>query len=697
MNQLATYNAFRPLLPRRLKIRLRQHAARRKRESVDSEWPILERAGHAPAGWQGWPAGKQFAFIISHDVDTKRGFDRCLLLAEMEDRLGFRSCFYFVPEGRYTPCARLMHQLVSRGFEIGVHGLYHDWQTFRDRRVFERRAPRINAYLKEWHAVGFRAPSMISNLNWIRELDVGYDASTFDTDPFEPQPLGAETIFPFWVNGLGNRPGYIELPYTLTQDYTLFVLLQEKTADVWKRKLAWIARKGGMALIDVHPCYAAPNGAKRTLDSYPLELYEDFLRHVRDEYGGTYWHGLPKDVSRFWRSLPGSEGGVNPLGAPAPTPGTQHPYPIKYHAATPGTRPPVPGIGQRATKPGRRIWIDLDNTPHVPFFKPIIRELEKRGYSVLVTARDAFQVWELADRLGVPCTKIGRHYGKHRLLKGIGICCRAAQLAPLVRREMPRLAVSHGSRSQIVLASLLHIPSVMIIDYEHVGAVPMFSPIWYLIPDVIPAAEVKWDPARLLRYPGIKEDVYVPDFMPDPTLRQDLGLNPAETVVTVRPPATEAHYHCGQSDVLFDATMSFLLTVPGIRVILLPRNKKQEAHFRAMRPGWFVNSKVIVPWRALDGLNLLWHSDVVISGGGTMNREAAALGVPVYSIFGGAIGAVDRHLAETGRLGLIASVEDIPRKIVLARRPRYADLAFQPREALRVIVDQITQLAGGEA
>ncbi len=291
--------AVKSVLPKRLEIRIRQAIARRKLASVQDVWPILESAGTPPPGWAGWPDGKQFAFVISHDVDTKRGLERCLQIADLEERLGFRSAFYFVPEGRYEVSKTFRDELVRRGFEVGVHGLYHDGRTFTSRRVFEKRAPLINQYLKEWGATGFRAPSMIRNLDWIQELDANYDASTFDTDPFEPQPEGVGTIFPFWVEGRDSRPGYVELPYTLPQDYTLFVLLQAKTNELWKRKLAWIAPKGGMALMDVHPCYAAPAGQACSQEEYPLELYEEFLKHVRREYAGRYWHVLPETMAHF--------------------------------------------------------------------------------------------------------------------------------------------------------------------------------------------------------------------------------------------------------------------------------------------------------------------------------------------------------------------------------------------------------------
>ena len=663
------------MLPRWAEIRIRQELAQRKLASVQDVWPILESAGSPPHGWMGWPNGKQFAFVISHDVDTQRGLDRCLQIADMEERLGFRSAFFFVPERRYKVPKALRDELVSRGFEVGVHGLYHDWHTFASRELFQKRAPRINHYLKDWGAVGFRAPSTVRNLDWIGELDVEYDASTFDTDPFEPQPQGVCTIFPFWVGRAGSTRGYVELPYTLPQDYTLFVLLREKSTDVWRRKLAWIVKQQGMAFCDVHPCYADPSGISCACDCYPLSLYEGFLRHVSEEYKGKYWHALPRDMGRFWRkNYPATiDDGRSSLALRLPR---------RSHRQT-GMKP------ARSASPSKKIWIDLDNTPHVPLFRPIIRELRAQGYEVLVTARDAFQVWELADRMGLECAKIGRHYGKHRLLKGMGLCYRAAQLAPLILREKPILAVSHGSRSQVILSSLLRIPCVMISDYEHARGIPVFHPTCHIMPDVIPDSALKDSGGQIFHYPGIKENVYAPDFVPDASLLHDLGLGAGDTVVTVRPPATEAHYRAPLSDVLFDATMAFLLDVPDVRIVLVPRNKKQMEYLKETRSQWFVGGKTIIPPHAVDGLNLLWNSDVVISGGGTMNREAVALGVPVYSIFGGSVGAVDQHLSDIGKLVFIRNPGDLPSRLSIKKRDKTLQAVDADRQTLRTIVSHI--------
>jgi len=340
----------------------------------------------------------------------------------------------------------------------------------------------------------------------------------------------------------------------------------------------------------------------------------------------------------------------------------------------------------------KKIWVDLDNSPHVPFFTPIIEELESRGFRLLVTARDCFQVCELADLFDLNYKRIGRHYGRNKLLKLIGLATRALQLAPTIIREKPDAALSHGSRSQLLAAAIMRIPSVVILDYEFVRGVVFIKPSWVIVPEVIPNDAIRFDPNRILRYPGIKEDVYVSRFRPDPAIGASLGLNGKDLLVTVRPPANEAHYHNPQSEELFAAVIDFLGRHPDARVILLPRNHRQEISLLRSYPALFKAGKLLVPKRAVDGLNLIWHSDLVISGGGTMNREAAALGVPVYSIFRGKIGAVDRYLADTGRLVLLESIEDVRTKIVLNRRRRPSTVESRPSIALRKIVDDIAAI-----
>jgi uncharacterized protein len=340
-----------------------------------------------------------------------------------------------------------------------------------------------------------------------------------------------------------------------------------------------------------------------------------------------------------------------------------------------------------------KIWIDLDNTPHVPFFRPIIRELENQGFSVVLTARDAFQVCELATRSNLDYTKVGRHYGKNRIMKVGGLAWRSLQLLPFVLREKPVLGLSHGSRAQILLCNLLRIPTVMIMDYEFAQTPLLLRPRWEIVPEVLFNESLHCkNRSRIRKYRGIKEDVYAPEFKPDLSLRDELHLNGSDVIVTVRPPANEAHYHNPESEAFFVEFMNRLCGISGARAVLLPRNKAQEAQIKSAWPNWFADSKVVIPARAVDGLNLLWHSDLVVSGGGTMNREAAALGVPVYSIFRGKIGAVDRQLQREGKMTLIERIEDVQTRILVQRRNKESQINGKPRNALDDIVNHVREI-----
>jgi hypothetical protein len=291
---------LKPLIPRQIQLFLRWRIALYKRKKFEHIWPIDQKAGIPPKGWPGWPKDKKFALVLTHDVDTQRGHDRCSELMDIEKGLEFRSAFNFVPE-RYNVSKDLRTHLVKNGFEVGVHGLNHDGKLYFSERLFNERASKINKYLKDWGAIGFRSPAMHHNLDWIQKLEIKYDASTFDTDPFEPQSDGVRTIFPFWVQNKRGLDGYLELPYTLCQDFTIFITLREKNIDIWKRKLDWIVEKGGMALLNTHPDYMNFDGRQPGREEYPISYYVDFLEYVLKNYKGQYWHELPKDMVHFWK------------------------------------------------------------------------------------------------------------------------------------------------------------------------------------------------------------------------------------------------------------------------------------------------------------------------------------------------------------------------------------------------------------
>jgi glycosyltransferase involved in cell wall biosynthesis len=307
------YYSLKPFLPRSFRMAIRRVVARRTRRVSTNIWPIDESAGRPPAGWAGWPDGKKFAIVLTHDIEGADGLANCQQLAELEIDLGFKSSYNFVPEGTYDVPPSLRAWLAERGFEVGVHDLEHDGRLFQSERGFKKKAERINQYLRYWGAAGFRAGFMLRHQDWLHRLDVQYDATTFDTDPFEFQPIGANTIFPSWVhaptgggaedkNTAQARGGYVELPYTLPQDSTLFLILGETSPEIWIKKLDWIVRHGGMALVNVHPDYISFPGMRKSGTRYPSKYYADLLHYISGKYRGEYWNPLPRDLAAWFRA-----------------------------------------------------------------------------------------------------------------------------------------------------------------------------------------------------------------------------------------------------------------------------------------------------------------------------------------------------------------------------------------------------------
>lgn len=651
------FTIIKSFIPRRLQILIRRTVVKWKLHAHSNVWPIDPQSAKPPEGWNGWPEGKQFALVLTHDIDTKYGHDHCLQLAEIEERLGFLSSFNFVAED-FKVSTGLIKNLKAKGFEVGQHSIHHK-NPFKSKKHFQELTVKINHYLKEWNAVGFRSPSMYHNLEWVHNLNIEYDTSTFDTDPFEPQSDGMGTIFPFWVSGDNNQTGYVELPYTLPQDFLLYILMQHKNINIWKRKMDWVAKNGGMVLFISHPDYMNFNKTSH-FEQYPFQYYEKFLTYIKTKYKDQYWHVLPKDISRFWADNYRKNNMVN--------------------------------NDRTKDRKKQKIWIDLENTPHIPFFKPIISELDKRGYECVLTARNAYQVIDLADHFGLKYKRIGRHYGKYKFLKVLGVAIRSLQLMPTMMKQKPALAIAHGSRTQLVASRMLGIPSLTLFDYEFTQGLVVINPTYVMAPEVIPNSAISLPADRVFKYPGLKEDVYVTGFVPDPSIKSDLKIDDQKLVVTIRPPATEAHYFCRASEELFEASIDFLLKKEVTQLFLLPRNKKQEEFIRETWLSTVASGKIIMPDHAINGLDLMWFSDLVISGGGTMNREAAALGVPVYSIFRGTIGAVDKYLSEKGRLVLLESSNDLHTKLNLVKRDKNFSAKQGEKQALNTIVNKIIEI-----
>lgn len=295
------YYEVKPLVPRSIITRLRRIQSGPASHNFALGWPIEDR--YARFLWEVmrgvllgtgrpslryrhfWPNGSRFAFVLTHDIETAKGLASVRPVADLEESLGFRSSFNFVAE-RYPLDLGLMDELRARGFEIGIHGLKHDGHLFRSRAEFERRAQRINHYLADLGAVGFRAPLFHRQPEWMQVLDVEYDLSFFDTDPYEPLPGGTMCIWPFRAGRL------LELPLTMVQDCTLVNTLCERTPRLWLQKLEFIERYSGLALMNTHPDYLR--------NPVAWQVYADLLRTAKEQTG--YWHALPREVAGWWRA-----------------------------------------------------------------------------------------------------------------------------------------------------------------------------------------------------------------------------------------------------------------------------------------------------------------------------------------------------------------------------------------------------------
>ena len=293
------YYLAKPVIPRKVQIYLRTKRADRIRNRQNLCWPILEQSATVPDGWKGWKGGKQFALLLTHDIDTPRGYHYHQDLIEIEKTEDFVSAFYIVPEERYKINPGDLDKIWESGFEVGVHGLNHDGKLLRSEKSFLQRAQQINEYIHKWNAFGFRAPAMHHDLDLFRHFCIQYDASTFDVDPFEPQSEGVNTIFPFKVVDGNGKLQYWELPYTLAQDFTLFIILKEKTIDIWKRKIDWIAQNGGMVHLDTHPDYMNFGDTPLAGETYPSAYYIELLDYLKNEYRGQYWNPLPMQLVEF--------------------------------------------------------------------------------------------------------------------------------------------------------------------------------------------------------------------------------------------------------------------------------------------------------------------------------------------------------------------------------------------------------------
>jgi hypothetical protein len=325
-----------------------------------------------------------------------------------------------------------------------------------------------------------------------------------------------------------------------------------------------------------------------------------------------------------------------------------------------------------------RVWIDLTNSPHVLVMRPVIQCLRAQGAEVEVTARDFAQTLELCRRHGIEYTAIGRHRGRRVAAKALGLLSRSVALVRWARGRRFDLAIGHASNDVMVAAALLRVPSTTTFDYEwaavqHTVNCRLAAAV--VVPDVIPPQRLmRYGAAgKLERYPGLKEEYYLADFEPDPAVLDELGLDSTQPIVVVRTPPAVSLYHRFENR-LFAQVLERLR---GRQAVVLPRTPQQRDELQA-------SGGLVVPDRAIDAQSLVAYADLVVSAGGTMNREAVALGTPVYTSFEGRLGAVDERLIAEGRLRRLASPEQV--EPVKRERGDAERVRRDPRDLTRLLL-----------
>jgi len=305
------------------------------------------------------------------------------------------------------------------------------------------------------------------------------------------------------------------------------------------------------------------------------------------------------------------------------------------------------------------VWVDCTAAAHPLVLRPVIERLEGRGHEILITAREYGQTLGILDRLGMPYVAVGSHGGASALGKGRALAGRSARLAKIVWERRPQLALAHGSVDLAVVSSLFRIPSAQMQDYEFAGwqrQIAFRVARRVLVPDSIPLGRLKKVGAKerkLVRYPGLKEEYYLAGFEPDPAVLEELGLDRGKVLVVVRPPPETSEYHARND--LYGEAIRHLAAAEGVQTVVIPRTERQGAEVRAMDA-----DSMIVPARAIDAQSLIAFADLVVSAGGTMNREAVALGTPVFTTFAGRMGGVDEALIADGRLRVLADPAELP-------------------------------------
>jgi predicted glycosyltransferase len=328
------------------------------------------------------------------------------------------------------------------------------------------------------------------------------------------------------------------------------------------------------------------------------------------------------------------------------------------------------------------VWIDLTNSPHVLVMRPVIEVLKARGHTVQVTARDFAQTLGLCERFGIDHTAIGRHRGGSLSAKALGLAARSLELVRWARGRHFDLALGHGSNDVTVAARLLRIPSATTFDYEWATVqhnVNCRLAAAVVVPEAIPPERLYRYGARgkLHAYPGLKEEYYLSDFEPNDAVLDELGLDAGAPIAVVRTPPAVSLYHRFENDLFGDV----LGRLRGAQAVVLPRTDEQRAELSAA--GGF-----IIPERAIDAQSLIAYADLVVSAGGTMNREAVALGTPVFTVFEGRVGAVDEQLIAQGRLQRLEAAADVD---LVKRQRSGADDPERVRRDPGLMVDLLLQ------
>ena len=334
-----------------------------------------------------------------------------------------------------------------------------------------------------------------------------------------------------------------------------------------------------------------------------------------------------------------------------------------------------------------RVWIDITNSPHVLFFAPIIRRLEEQGHTVTLTARKYAQTEQLLTRYGLAAVITGQHAGKSVPAKALGLFNRSAHLINQARTAGFHVAVGHNSNDLALAAWTLGIPQLTMFDYEYATVshhlnVRLVDEI--VVPEAIPLSRLApygATPQKVFRYPGLKEEYYLYDFQPDPGVLDQLGIDRRRVVGVLRPAPHVTLYHRHENP-LFDQVVDELAARRNVTLVIIPRTDEQREHYAGLGL-----TNVVVPERAVDGLSLIAAADFVMGAGGTMNREAVALGTPAYTMFAGRLGAVDERLIAEGRLHRAYSADDVTVK----KKGRHSVVA--ERRDPQLFVDEILAVA----